>query len=492
LIKQPINIVWLKRDIRTQDHKPLHQAEQASIPYIIIYCFEPKLMAHPDTSLRHLQFVYHSIKATNKLLNQYNRSILSFHSDAPRVFDFVIKEYDVQNVFSYKESGTQITWNRDKEVSTVCRDSNVTWHEFNKDGVIRGIRNRKNWDRNWYGIMSQSVIKNHYTQSDLAINMASRYALPHDLLDKLENYPQHYQPAGEVNAWKYLNSFTYDRGRNYHRHISKPTESRLSCGRISPYLAWGNISIKQAYQYIKNHEHYAHNKRAYGGILTRLKWHCHFIQKFEVECSYETQCINRGYEALTYSNDDNLLIAWKHGLTGYPMIDACMRCLTKTGWINFRMRAMLVSFLCHHLDQDWRRGVYHMANLFLDYEPGIHYPQFQMQAGTTGVNTVRIYNPVKQSTDHDIDGVFIKKWVPELANVPKEFIHEPWLMTLMDQQLIGLTIGKDYPMPIVDLKDSAAAARDKIYGHRKDKKVKAERIRILDTHTRRKPNQPDN
>ncbi len=477
------NIVWLKRDLRSQDHAAFQVAEKDGLSYLPIYIFEPSMINHPDNSLRHQQFVYHSIKALNETLKPFNRSVTIFFGQALDVFKYLANTFNIQSVFSHNETGVERTWIRDKEVARFFHEEGILWKEFQRDGIVRGITNRNGWDKNWFITMSQPVIENSYSPSEIS-TPDHPFQLPADYQKQLEEYPDIFQPAGEHNAWRYLRSFANDRGFNYNKHISKPAESRNSGGRISPYLAWGNLSIKQAYQHVKYHKNFASNKRPFGAFLTRLKWHCHFIQKFEQECEYEHTCINRGYELLPHESDTDKLHAWKTGTTGFPMVDACMRCVTETGWINFRMRAMMVSFLCHHLDQDWRDGVYHLAQQFLDYEPGIHYPQFQMQAGTTGINTVRIYNPVKQGYDHDPEGTFIKKWVPELADVPTEHIHEPWLMTDMEQAFSGVQVGKDYPEPIVDLKESGKHARNKIWGHRKNQAVKDDSKRILAKHTR--------
>ena len=480
-LQQDLNIVWIKRDIRTQDHEPLYYAEKSKLNYLIIYIFEPSILKHKDYSIRHLQFIYHSILDVNLKLKNFNKEIIIFNNEAQSVFKFLIENFTIKNIFSYQETGLIKTWNRDKNLLKLFRDNKINWKEFQKDGIIRGAKNREKWDRKWNMKINQPIIQNVFKKQQKII-LQNPFILKSTLLKKIKYYPKSFQLPGETYAWKYLISFCNNRFYNYNKHISKPLESRKSCGRISPYLSWGNISVRQTSHFIKNHENYNNNKRGFNGILTRLKWRDHFIQKFEMECDYEVRCINRKYEKMTYTNDENQIKDWEKGETGFPLIDASMRCLKSTGWINFRTRAMLVSFLCHHLDCDWKKGVNHLANLFLDYEPGIHYPQFQMQAGTTGINTIRIYNPVKQSKDHDSNGVFIKKWVKELRDVPKEFIHEPWQMTEMDKIIFNVDF--KYKKPIIDLKEAGKKAREKKWSFRKKSDLKLENKRILKIHVR--------
>ena len=482
-VQKDIAIVWFKRDLRFTDHAPLFFAQQQSLPVLLVYCFEPGIMNFADSDVRHWRFIYQSLEDMQSKLIPLDASIAIFHDEAIHVFQHIGRKYKIKTIFSHEEIGNNKSYQRDLTVQKFCRNNGIEWKEYQHNGVIRRLASRKEWQKKWKEKMEEIpklVDENNWNLLSLDKEFyQSIKGLP--LNEAITSYHTSFQKGGETNAWKYLLSFLQERHINYSKHISKPVLSRKSCSRISPYLSYGNISMRMVYQFTLQYYANASNKRALSNFVARLHWHCHFMQKFEDECSMEFENINKAYNSLVKPKTNNYIIAWQNGKTGVPIVDACMRCLVATGYINFRMRAMVVSFFVFNLWQDWR-DLHFLARQFLDYEPGIHYPQLQMQSGVTGINTIRIYNPIKNSIEHDPEGIFIKTWVHELKDVPAALIHEPWKMSSMEQHLYNVMIGEDYPHPIVNIEQTRKAASDVVWSFRKNDDVKKEGKRILKKH----------
>jgi deoxyribodipyrimidine photo-lyase len=239
-----------------------------------------------------------------------------------------------------------------------------------------------------------------------------------------------------------------ERIRDYPSNISSPVDARDGTSGLSPYLRFGCLSVRQVFQHVDEH---APDCRGKDMFVSRLFWNKHYEQKLEDWPGWLDRAVNPVLEGFNReTHDPELVAAWKAGETGFPMVDASMRCLRETGWLNFRMRAMCASVFYQVLEQPWRIGADWYYHHLVDSEASINYTQWQSQAGTVGKPTLRLYNPRKQVRDQDPDGEFIGKWVPELRDLPAEHLDQPAKTPLHVQRECGVEIGEDYPRPVVD------------------------------------------
>jgi deoxyribodipyrimidine photo-lyase len=455
-------IVWFKRDLRLHDHAPLVAAVQSGLPVIALYVVEPDYWTLPDVSRRHWCFIRDCLTELDQRLQALGGRLIVRVGDSLNVLNHFRQQAGDFDLYSHEETGNDWTYRRDKEINRWCKENSVSWHESPSNGVVRRLNSRDAWQRLRDERMGQAVLT-------APASVPTFDAIVTDPVPRKDNalfgddFIGTVQDGGRVRGLDVLRSFLSERSRKYMQTISKPGVSARHCSRLSAHIAYGTLSVREIEQATKariaelgssTDAGVVSHKRNLRAFLSRLAWRCHFVQRLEQQPSIEFKCMHPAFEGMREPHHDEAKFeAWKAGRTGYPLVDASMRSLHENGWINFRMRAMLVSFASYDLWLDWRVTAPFLARLFTDYEPGIHYSQFQMQSGVTGMNAIRMYSPVKQSLDHDPEGKFIRRYVPELGDTSIQWIHEPWRQE---------TPPSNYPAPIVDHAAVTAFARQEI------------------------------
>ena len=491
-------LVWFKRDLRIHDHVPLLNATKQG-PCLCLYVYEPELIQAPDFDNAHLQFINDSLRELRDQLRKLGGDLMIRVGRMPDVLGKICEQYEISKIWAHEETFNGVSYARDRRVRAWAKSHGVELKEVPNNGVVRRLKSRDGWAKQWQQRMLQPLAESPSRMDSMPCQNPGEIMTAEELgLSPVTQ--REVQEGGESVAHACLDSFLHTRGTRYRTEMSSPVTAYQACSRISPHLTFGNISVRTVYQRAVDRVSELRANRAnepdardwlnsLSSFQGRLRWHCHFIQKMEDEPEIEFNNINPAFDGMRESEfDSKHFEAWCEGRTGYPLVDACMRALPRTGWVNFRMRAMLVSFASYHLWLHWRQPALHLARLFLDYEPGIHYSQIQMQSGVTGINTVRIYSPIKQAQDQDPSGDFIRRWVPELADVPDKHLAEPHKMNSMGQTLFGCTMGTDYPLPIVDHAIATRQARERIFEVKKTQQAKDESKRVYQKHgSRRRP-----
>ena len=503
----PLGAVWwIKRDLRLFDNPALTEATAraaaSGLPLLPLFLFEPSVLSAPETSPFHIQAQRQALEdLRRKLIEQHRSDVLMLAADAVPALDALYRRHPFTHLVSHRETGTEVTFARDRAVAAWCRRHGVTWTQPPQAGVFRPLKDRDRREALWQQFMDQTPLpspslpphpawlaelfaRTAYMDS-ASIDSASAALLAAD--DGLSRR----QATTEPLAWATLRGFLKGRAAQYQGGISSPVTAFRAGSRLSVHLAWGTLSARAVRRETlmrlaalagdPSPEAQA-LRRGLRAFSERLQWRDHFAQRLEDEPGLEFHPPHALYADLpivTGGEAEQRLEALLAGQTGFPLVDACLRCAAATGFLNFRMRALVTSFACHGLRLHWQTLLAPLARLWTDYEPGIHVSQIQMQAGVVGTNTIRVYSPAKQLGDQDPALMFTRTWLPELRDAPEELVRT-----------LGEPDGAEwpgYPKPLIDFAAESRIMKDVLYQRRGSPEGEAAAVLIQQRHGSRRP-----
>jgi len=450
-------MVWFRRDLRFVDNAALYHALKSARQVWCVFVFDTDILDRlPSRSDRRVEFIWHSLRQLDDVLVENGGGLMVRHGSAVSEIPALVKSLGMDAVFANRDYEPQAI-RRDHAVAEALASGGIAFETF-KDQVIFETDEVMTaggtpysvftpYKNNWLKTLDDFHLKPYPVEKYAAALAApGSGGMPHleELGFEKTNLLDIPMQPGLTGAAVALDDFLdridgYDRARDY------PAVKGTSY--LSVHLRFGTISIRRL----------AAEARARGGRgaetwLSELVWRDFYFQILYHHPQVVERAFKPEYDAVQFDNDPALYAAWCEGRTGYPLVDAAMRQINATGFMHNRLRMVAASFLVKHLNLHWSLGEKYFAQHLNDFDLSANNGgwQWASSSGCDAQPYFRIFNPVTQSEKFDADGKFIRRYVPELVNVPVKRIHAPWVMTPQEQLASGCVIGSDYPLPVVD------------------------------------------
>lgn len=432
-------IVWFRRDLRISDHLPLYRAARrgAVIP---VFVFDRALLHHPETASARVAFMIESLVALDQDLRQQGGRLIVRSGDPVEVLPRLVQETQADGIYAYVDYERIYGRVRDARLNQALAAQQMQIRWFEPAAGTAELMPYPRYRQFWFAEMRAELVP---TPSQLHVPTDIQSEPLPTLTDLgLITDGKAIPPAGAQAARQLLNQFLEEKIDRYYWQLSYPGAEATT--GLSPYLKFGVISPRECLQIAQQWD-LTHPKaeRSRNQLIARLRWGSGFAQRFRYLPQLEVRSLYTVFDDEGWEFDETLYQAWQEGQTGFPIIDAAARCLQATGgWqqLNFRIRAIYASFLSNLLGMDWRYGALHFMRHLIDGDCPIDHYQWAMQAGVTHCidkSWTRIYNPGQVAVDRcDPEGLFIQRWVPEVAHLPPTQLGIPPSL-------------KDYPPPIL-------------------------------------------
>lgn len=456
-------IVWFRNDLRIHDHPAL--AKAAENDHVVpVFIFDDAILNGKHAGANRARFLLECLKDLDNSLKRMGAGLIVRHGEPTKILKALIKETGADAVY-YTADYSPFAIRRDKRVQEVCDGLGVDFHGFSGRLIVSALSTIMTKSGTPHKVFTPFwKVWSTVGRRDVAVT-PKKLSLPRDvtkgtipILSDIANEADLSPdplPGGETHARTRLTAFLDGPIETYHEANNDMATNATS--RLSAYLHFGCLSPLEIETKLPD----TAGARAWHRQLAWREFY-HYVLFYNP--TNATREFQERYRSMTWSHDQALLAAWQDGMTGYPAVDAAMRQLKREGWMHNRARLIVGSFLTKDLWLDWRLGESYFMRMLIDGDEANNNGNWQWIT-SVGVDPApvyrRLYNPSSQRDKYDPTGEYVRRYVPELKNVPDKYLSEPWTMPEDLQQQVGCVIGKDYPAPIIDHKQAREAALER-------------------------------